>query len=327
MTLKRLKRMSLRSRTLPARASVFIFLLAMLGAPAAHAQASRQSESEARAYSLVLVNRARPEIGLSLITLSEKLSQAAEAHARDMLKRDYFSHVTPEGQSVMARFLAAGGDSGLLVAENIARCKNCLDVPDRADIEDLHRGWMESERHRANILAGGIDSFGFAVVQDSTGMRYAVQTFAGPGLPRGIESRADLDILNPSEQTVILARMIDEQRKGNARRLSPDPRLIEMAQSIVPDDALVNVHLDQLMSLKNVMPAHTPWRSYRVLAGVCGACGVAATRADVRFFLHEWLASPAYRDILRDAGLSSIGLIIRPDGSGRKVAVAVLAGM
>ena len=309
------------------RAWAFVLLIMVgLGVPA-EAQDLRQSESEARAYSLTLVNQARAAKALPLLKLSDKLSRAAEAHAEDMLEREYFSHVSPEGKSVMSRFLSAGGDAGLLVAENIARCRNCSDVPDRADIEDLHRGWMESAGHRANILSPGLDSYGFAVVQDSSGLRYAVQTFSGPGMPRGAHSHADLEVMDATEQTDTAARLIDEHRKGDARPLSADPRLIEMAQSMVPKDSLADVQIDRLTSLKDAVPAQAPWRSYRVLAGLCGACGVSATRADVRFFLREWLASPAYRDILRDTSLTSIGIVIRPDGAGRKVAVAVLAGM
>lgn len=91
---------------------------------------------------LFLVNRARQAAGLSLLAWSEQLALAAERHARDMLERNFYAHWTPEGLSPSDRALAAGYPWG--AGENIAWSLHT--------VGDVHRQWMGSEGHRANIL-------------------------------------------------------------------------------------------------------------------------------------------------------------------------------
>ena len=133
---------------------------------------------ELRNEALAMVNQSRKEEGLPALRLDNALTEAAQRHAEDMLKNGYFSHVSPSGKTVRDRYAAAGGSAGKFVAENIAQCSNCR--PDREQIKLLHQGWMNSPGHRANILARGLESFGFGLAANGSRI-YAVQTFAGPG--------------------------------------------------------------------------------------------------------------------------------------------------
>jgi uncharacterized protein YkwD len=112
-------------------------------------------------HALEQVNAARSAQGLVPARLDPGLSEAAGAHAEDMLARGYFDHVSPEGTTVQDRL--SGG--WRLVAENIAMCTGC--TADAARVEEFHAGWMESAGHRANILAEGVTAFGFGLAVEA----------------------------------------------------------------------------------------------------------------------------------------------------------------
>ena len=108
---------------------------------------------ELRSKALELVNEAREKHGLPDLQPRPELDRAAQAHAEDMLNRNYFDHVSPEGKTVFDRYVAAGGSRWRLVAENIGRCATCKGSPRIADVTRLQDGWMRSAPHRENILS------------------------------------------------------------------------------------------------------------------------------------------------------------------------------
>ncbi|MBK1622309.1 CAP domain-containing protein [Afifella marina] len=323
------------SALITARAVSLALLLAFAGVfdtaaaqTPAQTPAARPNEMDAlRQESLRLVNEARSEAGLPPLTLSEILDQAAQAHARDMLERNYYSHTTPEGRTVMDRYQAAGGNAGRLVAENIARCRGCAVPADQAAVENLHEGWMQSPEHRANILRKGLTEYGFGLAENADGRRYAVQNFAGPGTPRESTSNKDAKDatpLTPQAQTELAAKLINEARSGDDSVFA-DTSLIATASGMLPEP-LKGASLDDLRNLQGALPEETTFRRFRVVAGSCGGCGAEPTDADVRFFVGQWLETEDYRAMLLNNDLTGIGLVIAADGEGKKMAVAILAG-
>lgn len=153
-----------------------------IGAPQVDVIAAqpKRSLAEIRAFALQLVNRDRQLNGLPPLVADELLTEAAQRHAEDMLKRQYFSHTNPEGRSPMDRFIALGGRGG--VGENIMEQKGTpgLVLNDKL-IERFQKGWMYSEGHRQNILRPEFTRFGFGIALNSArGEVYAVQMFALP---------------------------------------------------------------------------------------------------------------------------------------------------
>lgn len=71
------------------------------------------------------------------------LTAAAERHAADMARRNYFSHTSRSGASPWSRIRTAGY-RGVRLAENIAAGQ-----PGPAEVV---QGWMASPSHRAIIL-------------------------------------------------------------------------------------------------------------------------------------------------------------------------------
>lgn len=89
-----------------------------------------------------LVNRYRRSKGLVTLAWSERVARVAQAHSEDMVRRDYFSHKSPDGKTPGARLLAAGIRYEA-AAENIAEGQETA--------EEVFRSWMNSPGHRKNL--------------------------------------------------------------------------------------------------------------------------------------------------------------------------------
>ena len=114
---------------------------------------------------LCLVNDERVRFGETALTEDPRLAGAALGHSKDMDARDYFSHVSPSGQTLLMRIEASGfipnGNVGYTLGENIAWGTLWLGTP-----RGIVKAWMESPGHRANILNGSFRYTGIGVDPD-----------------------------------------------------------------------------------------------------------------------------------------------------------------
>jgi uncharacterized protein YkwD len=280
------------------------------------AEASEQLET-LRSEALAMVNESRRQEGLPPVQMDEALTQA---HAEDMLRKGYFAHIAPTGQTVRDRYRAYGGTAAY-VAENIAQCRNCR--PDREQLERLHQGWMKSPGHRANILAPGIQSFGFGLAAGDSSM-YAVQTFAGSGVPSGAQQDKPLD---PAGQLALALHLINHERQSAAVAAFEGSEALSQALTTTVDQP--DLQSEDLPPVESVLQALPPEQGRfgraALIAGQCEACGTQPTDADVRMFVDRWLHDPQYRAILLDPSRSHLGFAMKADGAGRKLALAFIA--
>ncbi len=93
---------------------------------------------------LLLVNQARWERGIPPLKAEPLLAKAARAHALSMAQEDYFGHQGSDGSSLWTRIEAAGYQTWQVLAENIAA--------GYATPEEVLAAWLESPRHRSNLL-------------------------------------------------------------------------------------------------------------------------------------------------------------------------------
>ncbi len=100
-----------------------------------------------------LVNKERTSRGLSALKFRQDLQDVGRSHSADMFKRGYFSHYSPEGDSVAERAERVG-ITYLVIGENLAYAPN-LDL--------AHNGLMNSPGHRANILSPDYSSVGIGI--------------------------------------------------------------------------------------------------------------------------------------------------------------------
>jgi len=87
------------------------------------------------------------------LQLNQQLSAAAQAKANDMARRNYWSHVTPDGKQPWS-FIAANGYQYEAAGENLAYGFGTSD--------QIITAWMHSSEHRANILNADYQDVGFA---------------------------------------------------------------------------------------------------------------------------------------------------------------------
>lgn len=113
------------------------------------------------------VNRERRVLALDELRVNQKAVLIARKRAEDMWLRKYFGHITPDGENA-ADFLDAAGISYTIVGENIA-------LAPTAGI--AHKGLMNSEGHRANILSDDFSSMGIGVIDNGVYGKIFVEIF------------------------------------------------------------------------------------------------------------------------------------------------------
>jgi uncharacterized protein YkwD len=120
-------------------------------------------------------NVQRADNNLPVLTENVFLDNAAELKLKDMFDKQYFEHVSPEGNG--PGYLAEHVKySYIVVGENLA-------LGNFKDDEALVQAWMDSPGHRANILHTRFKEIGVAVGQgmfDGKKVWLAVQEFGAP---------------------------------------------------------------------------------------------------------------------------------------------------
>lgn len=111
-------------------------------------------DEQAEKNMIDLVNKERTSRGLKALTFNVKLREVARKHSADMFKRGYFSHYSPEGKTVADRAEESNVDF-LIIGENLAYAPA---------LELAHKGLMNSEGHRANILSKDYGKIGIGIL-------------------------------------------------------------------------------------------------------------------------------------------------------------------
>jgi uncharacterized protein YkwD len=310
-----------------------IALAAALIAPALAPAAAQELERFAtgdldalRAEALAEANADRREAGLAPLEPGSVLDEIAQAHARDMLARGYFGHVSPEGEGVGERFRAAGGSRSAVAAENLATCTGCPIPPTPARVEAFQAGLMDSPEHRENLLGRGIDRFGYGIAGDpESGRTVAVQTFAGPGVPRGLAAGEEPEPLDEAARPDAAA-LSEVNRVREAAQVVPlqaSESLTQAARAVLPEGGASPDA--PALDLDAALPreARADFGAVAVLAGTCTGCGAVPTRTDVADFVAQWAATR--RSQLAAPRFDRIGFALGADGEGAKTAILVLA--
>jgi len=119
---------------------------------------------------LQLLNADRAKNGLPALKSNSKLTSLAEKYAQDMIKRGFFAHNNPEGQTPFDRMNAAG-ISYKYAGENLAI---------NSSVSAAEVAFMNSSGHRANILSPNYTEVGIGVAYSPNGSVYVVQEFIKP---------------------------------------------------------------------------------------------------------------------------------------------------
>lgn len=123
-----------------------------------------------RATILSLTNAERQKVGAVALVMDQKLTEVAQAHARDMAERGYFSHTTPEGKTFGER-LTEAGITQRPAGENIAM---------NYSPEGAVGAWVNSPGHYQNMTNKNFRRIGIGVYKKNiggAGLTYYVQVF------------------------------------------------------------------------------------------------------------------------------------------------------
>jgi len=132
-----------------------------------HYGLTQQFASSSERKLFTAVNRERELQGLPPLHWDPALAAAARLHAREMAEHRSISHQFYGEPSLAARATKAGSRFTAL-AENVAQAPSAAEV---------HRLWMNSSPHRANILDPQMNAIGIAVAERD-GEMFAVEDFS-----------------------------------------------------------------------------------------------------------------------------------------------------
>jgi len=125
---------------------------------------------------LMKTNEERQRVGIQPLSHNGLLTSAAVSKATNMFEKQYWAHVSPDGQQPW-EFIKNAGYSYSAAGENLAK--------DFSDTDSMVSAWMNSPTHRENIVNARFSEIGIAVVNGSmqgVETTIVVQMF---GAPRG----------------------------------------------------------------------------------------------------------------------------------------------
>lgn len=127
-------------------------------------------------------NQIRVKKGLPALKQRDVLVLTGRDHSRDMLKRNYLSHISPEGKSVVDRVNKRVSKIQTSLGENVHTIFSSQGLYDpKAIAGQMMQDWMHSTSHRDNILSKKYSQLGVGCYTDGQKI-YCTQVFAGPNL-------------------------------------------------------------------------------------------------------------------------------------------------
>jgi uncharacterized protein YkwD len=117
-------------------------------------------------------NLVRVQNGLSPLEWDADVCRMARDHSESMSREGYFAHTTPDGKRLRDRARLVGILGFSVLAENIAYNQGYED-PGAFAVER----WMQSPKHRANILAPDFRAMAIGSYVAADGSVYLTQTF------------------------------------------------------------------------------------------------------------------------------------------------------
>jgi uncharacterized protein YkwD len=171
-----------------AMASLGVLLVAAIGGrvylitqrPLSSEQLAAVDPQEAKI--LELVNGKRAKSGLAPLKLSARLTVAARGHSYDMALRGYFSHQSADGVGPGERIRGSGIQYAQM-GENIYED----DLPDRRQLpERAIQAWMQSPRHRQNLLSPRFSETGIGAARAADGATYITEDFVQKSRKDGV---------------------------------------------------------------------------------------------------------------------------------------------
>src|SRR5262245_16581160 len=147
---------------------VFVGLVVCLASRAGEPAKFEMTKAEQKLVELT--NAERKKKDLAPVKPSPLLFKVARAHSANMAKQAKMAHEL-DGKNPFQRIKEAGYKY-YFAGENVAAGVDELD--------EIMKGWMESEPHRKNILSEKFTEIGIGIARDKKGDPYYTQVFGKP---------------------------------------------------------------------------------------------------------------------------------------------------
>jgi uncharacterized protein YkwD len=109
------------------------------------------------------MNAQRASAGVAPLAVDPALTDIARGRSDDQVSRGYFSHVTPDGQTIFD-ILTADGVPWTAAGENLAESRG------EDPVDAAITGFMQSPEHRDNVLNGEFHHVGVGAAQTADGI-------------------------------------------------------------------------------------------------------------------------------------------------------------
>ncbi|MEO8862878.1 MAG: CAP domain-containing protein [Candidatus Saccharimonadales bacterium] len=201
---------------------------------------------------LTETNNRRAENGRHSLESNTTLEAAAQAKANDMVKRNYWSHNTPDGKAPWV-FITNEGYLFQKAGENLAYGF----TTDGATVS----GWMNSQEHRENMLNPGYTQVGFGTANSS-------------------------DFNHDGETTVVVALYARPQALAQATTVAATPNSATFSGE-VPE--MTEPHVLAVSRIQTLTGGRAPWAYFAIgaLLGLLLAAILLKQAAGIRHMLKD----------------------------------------
>src|SRR4030042_3230928 len=190
--------------------SILAILVFLIFSPFGEIRISRLLARRSQELIIQEVNPVRKDKGFLDLEINEKLTQAAQLKAEDMIKRNYFSHTGPEGETPWT-WLDQAGYNYAIAGENLA-----MDVNDP---KVLLKAWLDSPAHAKNILNSHFADIGIGIAKGEINGRATIVVVMFLGREMNI-----VEEITQKKEPQVLGALTEE-----IRNISPEePVIVEV---------------------------------------------------------------------------------------------------
>ncbi|MCK9331738.1 MAG: CAP domain-containing protein [Candidatus Cloacimonetes bacterium] len=212
------------------KANFCLMLILLLSFAVLNAGTMTVSEFELEVWRLSNIERER--YSLPSLAYDNGLAELARLHSRNMLSYGFFAHKDHNGDEVAQRRSKYYPNLLIVsIGENLGKFKNSAKI---FHPQDLVNGWMQSPRHRENLLNPNYTHLGIGLVFKGETL-YATQVFSTPiakllsQLPKKINAkktyRLSFEYLSKQEATKLCATLIYPD-KNLSYKVSEDKEMV-----------------------------------------------------------------------------------------------------
>ena len=171
------------------------------------------------------VNPIRESYGFLSLKVNKELTKAAEMKAQDMIDRDYFDHIGPEGETPWS-FLSAADYDYVAAGENLA-----IDV---GNTTSLVNAWLNSPSHAKNIFNGYFIDIGLGIAEGELDGRKTKVVVMFLGRER-TENLAMASNISDDYEEIMVAEV----------EKSAKPRDLDVIENVKAEEILVTKNIDE----------------------------------------------------------------------------------